>query len=984
MTITHVGNATFAESTDTTSLFTSTTITAPTRQSGDLCLAFVGNKPITTDPGNDADFTRLASSTGGSGTNGGGTGPTRITVWSRTATNAAADSPTVTWSAAYQPAARGMVVLRKTGGGAWDLDTCTAVDTDSSGTNYYVVGVDTLPLQTGDWVVAAFMTNDDGGGTTATTAHELHVPGCVLTGQSARYNNLALSGNDGTLVVVTAEVQSGSAVGPPTIYAETPSGDSGGAAVFVRVAEAAEDAFSPIDLGGGFELLGISQIVTDDETANASAVVDRPPNVVEDSFLIAKVGFASAGVQTWTPPSGWTQLGTLRDGNGEHSSQTWYKVAGGSEPADYTWTCNDNVNHKHIVITAFGGVDPADPIDDDGEDPDGSTGGITLSVTTTDTGKLLWAGLCQELHAVLWDDVNDDMDTRYAEYQHDNDDLISIGIFTELATTATTYNREFDHVPAGDTSNGSGHLVALNPAEAATPISQAIGVAEEVDGAAGPLFYSIPIDAGVEVAEAQVLTLVQGGGEQTEVIAPAAEADEAQTVAVALNFTAAIAPALESDEAQAVAAATTFAAAITPALEADEAITTSIAMGVTVAAEVDEAQTITTTAGAIEQAITPAAEADEAQVVPAALSFAQALSVATDEEHAQAITAALAFSAVIDTAIEWDTPGQTLSYTIPVVAAVEADEAQTITEAAGGFSQAITLAAEEDEAQPLGIVLSIAAAFEEDHAAGNLEYSIELVAADEADEAQLLGITLGIAPAPEADEARTITEAAGGVAIEVTPALEHDAAQALTASLGGVNVQVDPAQEEDAAQPVGAHSAFSAPITAAEEGDEAQGFTVLGGSSQTLTPAVEVDHAQTLLLHADIPIDTAVEAEQAQALTVVIVFRATLGQALEVNEARSFTPIQDTPQAIAPALEGDEAQAFSIVLGLRPASEHDTARTASLVMGELGRPLGIDPLPITVDRGVRRITLGATNGFVVTSDIGDFTVDDNELVVAVE
>lgn len=67
----------------------------------------------------------------------------------------------------------------------------------------------------------------------------------------------------------------------------------------------------------------------------SSVTVNKPGNTVSGDLLIAFMGMTTSTARTWTQPSGWTEVA---DQNATPNVAVSYKVAGGSEPASYTFT----------------------------------------------------------------------------------------------------------------------------------------------------------------------------------------------------------------------------------------------------------------------------------------------------------------------------------------------------------------------------------------------------------------------------------------------------------------------------------------------------------------------------------------------------------------------------------------------------------------------------------------------------------------------
>lgn len=102
-------------------------------------------------------------------------------------------------------------------------------------------------------------------------------------------------------------------------------------------------------------------------TAQTSITVTKPTGTVSGDVLIGYVTHKDPGL-TITPPAGWTTLysGTPAAGFGGSTDsvhQVWigYKVAGGSEGANYQWTFAAS-KYPVAIVTCYSGVDNTDPI----------------------------------------------------------------------------------------------------------------------------------------------------------------------------------------------------------------------------------------------------------------------------------------------------------------------------------------------------------------------------------------------------------------------------------------------------------------------------------------------------------------------------------------------------------------------------------------------------------------------------------------------
>jgi hypothetical protein len=120
-------------------------------------------------------------------------------------------------------------------------------------------------------------------------------------------------------------------------------------------------------------------------SGSTTITINKPSDIVEDDIMFAWISHESAS-STWTPPSGWTQIGSDLD-NTTVNSGCWYKVAGASEPSSYQWT-NGTGNEMLGAITGLGNIDTVTPISDSATTAD-SNGPVDLSVTPTDANDWL-------------------------------------------------------------------------------------------------------------------------------------------------------------------------------------------------------------------------------------------------------------------------------------------------------------------------------------------------------------------------------------------------------------------------------------------------------------------------------------------------------------------------------------------------------------------------------------------------------------------
>jgi hypothetical protein len=130
-------------------------------------------------------------------------------------------------------------------------------------------------------------------------------------------------------------------------------------------------------------------------TASTSFVATKPSGVSDGDVLVGLIECgreAARGPQSG--PAGWTNpVGYNSEVTVLHNLQVWVKVAGASEPADYTWT-NTGGGAWAGTITAWTGVDTASPVGAtaSGQDTTLDTTFDHDGLTTTQDGSVVLYG----------------------------------------------------------------------------------------------------------------------------------------------------------------------------------------------------------------------------------------------------------------------------------------------------------------------------------------------------------------------------------------------------------------------------------------------------------------------------------------------------------------------------------------------------------------------------------------------------------------
>ena len=119
--------------------------------------------------------------------------------------------------------------------------------------------------------------------------------------------------------------------------------------------------------------------------------VDKPSGVVDGDLMLTFLWSPDDGTNSVTTLSGWTLIGSQGDVSSANMMiNAFFKVAGGSEPADYTWTQANTVRFGAVCVKLTG-ADTADVLDvvTFGADTGFDTDVVCPSVTATDDDGLL-------------------------------------------------------------------------------------------------------------------------------------------------------------------------------------------------------------------------------------------------------------------------------------------------------------------------------------------------------------------------------------------------------------------------------------------------------------------------------------------------------------------------------------------------------------------------------------------------------------------
>jgi len=126
----------------------------------------------------------------------------------------------------------------------------------------------------------------------------------------------------------------------------------------------------------------------------SSVTIDKPTGTVEGDLLIASILGGNLASNPTPPDESWTEFGpTGTPQSFSFITRCYYKVAGSSEPSDYTFTFpGTNTSHQTNMASFYEteGVDTWSLIDESWVQSDGTTNSLTTgSITGIDDGLLI-------------------------------------------------------------------------------------------------------------------------------------------------------------------------------------------------------------------------------------------------------------------------------------------------------------------------------------------------------------------------------------------------------------------------------------------------------------------------------------------------------------------------------------------------------------------------------------------------------------------
>lgn len=201
-------------------------------------------------------------------------------------------------------------------------------------------------------------------------------------------------------------------------------------------------------------------------TSATSIVLSKPTGVAEGDIMFALLSSYGATDPT-SVPSGWTRIGH----NVYGSTYLWdvfYKIAGASEGADYTWGWAGSVKRVGVAMAYRGGFDTSDPIDvvSDTAYTVNSTTVRAASITVAAAGSpLVFMGMAYNTAARTYTAPADY--TEDADWGHTDGDFWET--FASRVWSGSGATGDVDATLSSAQAAKHAFLVALNPATAPPP-----------------------------------------------------------------------------------------------------------------------------------------------------------------------------------------------------------------------------------------------------------------------------------------------------------------------------------------------------------------------------------------------------------------------------------------------------------------------------------------------------------------------------------
>lgn len=197
-----------------------------------------------------------------------------------------------------------------------------------------------------------------------------------------------------------------------------------------------------------------------------SLTINRPAGTVAGDVMIASIAVRPSSVLI-TPPAGWSaQAATAQNTGNTSRQQIFYRVAGGAEPASYTWLFESAHTGAAGAIVSYSGVDTAAPIDAFAGNTTPQGGDTNLQHRALSVATTVADAMVVSTHAfgsaATWTSagVNERVDV--ASQAVPNAAGISLAIYDATQAVAGPTGDRIA-TASGNGDGGSAHFIALRP-----------------------------------------------------------------------------------------------------------------------------------------------------------------------------------------------------------------------------------------------------------------------------------------------------------------------------------------------------------------------------------------------------------------------------------------------------------------------------------------------------------------------------------------
>jgi len=200
---------------------------------------------------------------------------------------------------------------------------------------------------------------------------------------------------------------------------------------------------------GGAVAPAITFVASAKATGNASVTINKPTGTANNDLMIAFVFMDSGLNRTWTPPSGWTEV---LDMNSPPNITVAYKIAGASEPANYTWSPSGTGGCAGTIVTySNASYDKIGTVSTTMVGSVQTASGITLAAS----GSTLFAFFCNSNTGVTWSSPTSGLSslvsnsTTYGSYVLYSQDNVGSGATGDKSATVSSTSGERGYVLVG-------------------------------------------------------------------------------------------------------------------------------------------------------------------------------------------------------------------------------------------------------------------------------------------------------------------------------------------------------------------------------------------------------------------------------------------------------------------------------------------------------------------------------------------------------